>query len=41
MFSADCKDHEDNDVDIDRDFLQSLRDLKVLAEKEFLDEHKQ
>jgi len=39
--SKDCKDHDDNDVDIDRDFLQALRELKTLADKEYLDEHKQ
>jgi hypothetical protein len=28
------------DVDLDRMFLQELRDLKILTEKEFLDEHR-
>ncbi|XP_048736754.2 acidic fibroblast growth factor intracellular-binding protein-like [Ostrea edulis] len=38
--SADCKVHEDMDVDLDRRFLQDLRELKMISEKEVLDEHK-
>lgn len=38
---TDCTDHEDNDVDLDKDFLQDLRDLKTLAEREHLDELRQ
>ncbi|XP_064600078.1 acidic fibroblast growth factor intracellular-binding protein-like [Liolophura sinensis] len=38
--SEDCENHEDMDVDLDRNFLQELRDLKMLLEKEYLDEHK-
>ena len=37
---ADTKDHDDIDVDLNRDFLHDLRDVKVLADKELLDEHK-
>ena len=28
------------DVDLDRGFLQDLRELKMISEKEILDEHK-
>ncbi|XP_060590467.1 acidic fibroblast growth factor intracellular-binding protein-like [Ruditapes philippinarum] len=38
--AAECDNHEDMDVDLDRMFLQELRDLKILTEKEFLDEHR-
>ncbi|XP_041354579.1 acidic fibroblast growth factor intracellular-binding protein-like [Gigantopelta aegis] len=38
--SVECKSHEDMDVDLDRDFLLQLRELKVLMDKEYLDEHK-
>lgn len=38
--AAECDNHEDMDVDLDRMFLQDLRDLKILTEKEYLDEHK-
>lgn len=38
--AQDCKGHEDMDVDLDRRFLQDLREFKVLLEKENLDEHK-
>lgn len=38
--AAECESHEDMDVDLDRVFLQDLRDLKILTEKEFLDEQK-
>ncbi|KAI0234810.1 Acidic fibroblast growth factor intracellular-binding protein [Lamellibrachia satsuma] len=38
--AKDSKDHEDIDVDLSRDFLHDLRDVKVLADKELLDEHK-
>jgi len=37
---VDCKEHDGNDIDLDREFLQSLRELKVLLDKENLDEHK-
>jgi len=33
-------DQERNDVDLDREFLQGLRELKFLSEKELVDEHK-
>jgi len=35
-----CADQEGSDVDLDRDFLQGLRELKFLSEKEVVDEHK-
>ncbi|KAK7481158.1 hypothetical protein BaRGS_00027591 [Batillaria attramentaria] len=38
--SVECKNHEDMDVDLDRDFLLLLRELKVLVEKEYLEEHR-
>ncbi|KAL4238278.1 hypothetical protein ACF0H5_002990 [Mactra antiquata] len=38
--AAECDNHEDMDVDLDRMFLQDLRDLKILTEKEHLDEQK-
>ncbi|ELU08879.1 hypothetical protein CAPTEDRAFT_206066 [Capitella teleta] len=38
--SKDCKHHDDMDQDLDRDFLIDLRDLKILSEKEHLDEHR-
>lgn len=40
MSFSECDNHEDMDVDLDRMFLQDLRDLKILTEKEYLDEHK-
>ncbi|XP_063429103.1 acidic fibroblast growth factor intracellular-binding protein-like [Mytilus trossulus] len=40
-YSADeCKSHRDMDVDLDRKFLQDLRDLKPLLEKESIEEHR-
>ena len=33
-------DQEGSDVDLDREFLQGLRELKFLSEKEYVDEHK-
>jgi len=33
-------DQERTDVDLDREFLQGLRELKFLSEKEIVDEHK-
>jgi len=33
-------DQEGSDVDLDRDFLQGLREVKFLSEKEYVDEHK-
>lgn len=39
--AAECTDHEDNDVDLDKDFLQDLREVKTLTERENLDEHRQ
>jgi len=33
-------DQERTDVDLDREFLQGLRELKFLSEKEIIDEHK-
>jgi len=38
--AAECDNHEDMDVDLDRLFLQELRDLKMLTDKEWLDEQK-
>ncbi|XP_025104299.1 acidic fibroblast growth factor intracellular-binding protein-like isoform X2 [Pomacea canaliculata] len=35
-----CTNHEDMDVDLDRNFLQLLRELKVLIEKDCLEEHR-
>ena len=35
-----CDNHQDNEVDLDRIFLQNLRDLKLLLEKEYIDELK-
>jgi hypothetical protein len=40
VFFSDCKSHEDMDVDLDRDFLLSLRELKALLEKDVLEEHR-
>ena len=39
-FSTECKVHQDMDVDLDRGFLQDLRELKLLLEKDNVDEHK-
>jgi len=36
----ECNSHGDMDVDLDRRFLQDLRDFKPLLEKEVQDEHK-
>jgi len=38
--SKDCRHHDDMDVDFDRDFLHSLRDLKPLSDWKQLEEHK-
>ncbi|XP_052769077.1 acidic fibroblast growth factor intracellular-binding protein-like [Mya arenaria] len=38
--AAECDNHEDMDVDLDRSFLQDLRELKILTDKQHLDEHK-
>ncbi|XP_033736195.1 acidic fibroblast growth factor intracellular-binding protein-like [Pecten maximus] len=38
--SKDSLGHEDMDVDLDRRFLQDLREFKILLDKESLDEHK-
>ncbi|KAK3755329.1 hypothetical protein RRG08_026059 [Elysia crispata] len=38
--SEDCQDHEDMDVDMDRDFLLDLREVKVLTERDYVEEHK-
>ena len=40
MSITDCCDHEDMDVDLDREFLLGLRELKVLTDKENLDDHR-
>ena len=40
LLLLECKNHEDMDVDLDRNFLLSLRELKVLVEKEYLEEHR-
>lgn len=36
----DCQHHEDMDVDMDRDFLLDLREVKVLMEREYAEEHR-
>ncbi|CAL1534602.1 unnamed protein product [Lymnaea stagnalis] len=38
--SEDCQNHEDMDVDMDRDFLLDLREVKVLMEREYAEEHR-
>lgn len=38
--AVECDSHQDQDVDLDRNFLQNLRDLKLLLEKEYMDELK-
>lgn len=38
--SVECTVHADMDVDLDRGFLHDLRELKMISEKEVLDEHK-
>uniref|UniRef100_A0A0B6ZDS5 Acidic fibroblast growth factor intracellular-binding protein n=1 Tax=Arion vulgaris TaxID=1028688 RepID=A0A0B6ZDS5_9EUPU len=38
--SEDCQHHEDMDVDMDRDFLLDLREVKVLMEREYAEEHR-
>ncbi|XP_071079950.1 acidic fibroblast growth factor intracellular-binding protein-like [Haliotis cracherodii] len=38
--SIECTEHEDMDVDLDRDFLLQLRELKGLMEREYCEEHK-
>ncbi|KAK0056954.1 G-protein coupled receptor moody [Biomphalaria pfeifferi] len=38
--SEDCQNHEDMDVDMDRDFLMDLREVKVLMEREYAEEHR-
>ena len=40
FYVSECENHEDMDVDLDRMFRQELRDLKLLTEKEWLDEQK-
>jgi len=40
LFCTECDHHEDMDVDLDRAFLQDLRELKLLTDKQHLDEHK-
>ena len=37
---SDCQDHEDMDQDLDREFLQGLRELKDLLDSKHLDKHK-
>lgn len=37
---VECKGHQDMDVDLDREFLQNLRDLKLFLEKDVIDEHR-
>lgn len=36
----ECQNHEDMDVDMDRDFLLDLREFKVLMEREYAEEHR-
>ncbi|KAL5008908.1 hypothetical protein ScPMuIL_014489 [Solemya velum] len=38
--ATDSKEHEDMDVDLDREFLQELRELRILLDKENMDEQK-
>ncbi|KAK3093996.1 hypothetical protein FSP39_022688 [Pinctada imbricata] len=38
--AVECKVHEDMDVDLDRGFLHELRELKLLLEKDTVDEYK-
>ncbi|XP_014676738.1 PREDICTED: acidic fibroblast growth factor intracellular-binding protein-like [Priapulus caudatus] len=38
--SADCQREDMLDVDFDRDFLQDLKDLKILLDRDLIDEHK-
>ncbi|XP_059173351.1 acidic fibroblast growth factor intracellular-binding protein-like [Physella acuta] len=38
--SEECQNHEDMDVDMDRDFLLDLREFKVLMEREYAEEHR-
>ena len=38
--NPDCVSHADMDVDLDRNFLLGLRDVKTLSEKDCIDEHK-
>ncbi|KAL3874468.1 hypothetical protein ACJMK2_037477 [Sinanodonta woodiana] len=38
--AEECTNHEDMDVDLDRLFLQDLRDLKLLVEKDYMDDQK-
>lgn len=38
--AVECKSHEDMDVDLDRFYLQNLRELKLLLDKESLEEHR-
>ncbi|CAG5124637.1 unnamed protein product [Candidula unifasciata] len=38
--SEECQHHEDMDVDMDRDFLLDLREVKVLMEREYAEEHR-
>lgn len=38
--ALECKSHEDMDVDLDRVFLQDLRELKLLLDRESLEEHR-
>lgn len=38
--AMECKSHEDMDVDLDRMFLQDLRELKLLLDKESIEEHR-
>lgn len=37
--SGNCL-REDTDVDLDREFLQDLKDLKIFLDRDFIDEHK-
>ena len=37
---VECDNHEDMDVDLDRMFLQDLRDFKMFTEKQCIDEQK-
>lgn len=41
FFSDTSRELDNNDADLDRDFFQDIKDIKVLLDKEILEEHKQ
>lgn len=40
MNMLEFREHEGSNVDLDREFIQSLRELKVLLDKEQIDQHR-